>query len=36
MTPASGARRLRLGLNLPYTEGQLGGATPRWSDIREL
>ncbi len=27
---------LRLGLNLPYTEGQLAGETPRWSDIREL
>lgn len=27
---------LRLGLNLPYTEGQMDGATPRWSDIRSL
>lgn len=34
-TPPSG-RRLRLGLNLPYTEGQLAGATPRWADIRDL
>lgn len=24
---------LRLGLNLPYTEGQMDGATPRWADI---
>jgi probable F420-dependent oxidoreductase len=28
--------RLRLGLNLPYTEGQLDGATPRWADIRAM
>ncbi len=28
--------QLRLGLNLPYTEGQLVGATPRWPDIRDL
>ena len=27
---------LRLGLNLPYTEGQMDGATPRWSDIRAM
>ena len=26
-------RVLKIGLNLPYTEGQLGGATPRWTDI---
>jgi probable F420-dependent oxidoreductase len=32
--PASAGRRpLQLGLNLPYTEGQMDGATPRWSDI---
>jgi alkanesulfonate monooxygenase SsuD/methylene tetrahydromethanopterin reductase-like flavin-dependent oxidoreductase (luciferase family) len=24
---------LRLGLNLPYSAGQMAGATPRWSDI---
>jgi probable F420-dependent oxidoreductase len=30
------ASRLRLGLNLPYTEGQLDGGTPRWSDIRTM
>lgn len=24
---------LRLGLNLPYSEGQMDGATPRWTDI---
>ncbi len=24
---------LRLGLNLPYTEGQMDGVTPRWTDI---
>jgi probable F420-dependent oxidoreductase len=30
------APRLRLGLNLPYTEGQLDGATPRWTDIRAM
>ena len=29
-------RSLRLGLNLPYTDGQMAGATPRWTDIREL
>jgi probable F420-dependent oxidoreductase len=29
-------RGLRLGLNLPYTEGQLDGATPRWGDIRTM
>jgi probable F420-dependent oxidoreductase len=28
--------RIRLGLNLPYTEGQMAGATPRWSDIRDM
>ena len=27
---------LRLGLNLPYTEGQMDGATPRWADIRAM
>ncbi|HUQ79343.1 MAG TPA: LLM class flavin-dependent oxidoreductase [Patescibacteria group bacterium] len=27
---------MRLGLNLPYTEGQMAGATPRWSDIRAM
>jgi probable F420-dependent oxidoreductase len=30
------AARLRLGLNLPYTEGQMAGATPTWSDIAGL
>ena len=30
------ATRLRLGLNLPYTEGQMDGATPRWSDVRAM
>jgi probable F420-dependent oxidoreductase len=29
-------KRLGLGLNLPYTEGQMAGATPRWADIRDL
>ncbi len=24
---------IRLGLNLPHTEAQMGGATPRWSDL---
>ncbi len=24
---------IRLGLNLPHTETQMGGATPRWSDL---
>jgi probable F420-dependent oxidoreductase len=24
---------MRLGLNLPYVEGSMGGETPRWSDI---
>jgi probable F420-dependent oxidoreductase len=28
--------RIRLGLNLPYTEGQMAGATPRWTDIRAM
>jgi probable F420-dependent oxidoreductase len=28
--------RLRLGLNLPYSEGQMDGATPRWADIRAM
>ena len=28
--------RLRLGLNLPYTESQMAGETPRWSDIAAL
>jgi probable F420-dependent oxidoreductase len=27
---------LRLGLNLPYTEGQMDSATPRWTDIRAM
>jgi probable F420-dependent oxidoreductase len=27
---------LRLGLNLPYTEGQMDGGTPRWADIRAM
>lgn len=27
---------LQLGLNLPYTEGQMDGATPRWADILAL
>ena len=26
-------RQLQLGLNLPYVEGSMDGATPRWSDI---
>jgi probable F420-dependent oxidoreductase len=26
-------RRFSLGLNLPYTEGQMDGGTPRWTDI---
>ena len=26
-------RPFRLGLNLPYVEGQSGGRTPRWADI---
>ena len=26
-------RRFSLGLNLPYTEGQMDGRTPRWTDI---
>ncbi|HEX2755651.1 MAG TPA: LLM class flavin-dependent oxidoreductase [Candidatus Limnocylindrales bacterium] len=30
------APSLRLGLNLPYTEGQMDGATPRWTDIRAM
>jgi alkanesulfonate monooxygenase SsuD/methylene tetrahydromethanopterin reductase-like flavin-dependent oxidoreductase (luciferase family) len=25
-----------LGLNLPYVEGSMGGATPRWSDLRAM
>ena len=25
-----------LGLNLPYVEGSMDGATPRWADIREM
>jgi alkanesulfonate monooxygenase SsuD/methylene tetrahydromethanopterin reductase-like flavin-dependent oxidoreductase (luciferase family) len=29
-------RHPRIGLNLPYSEGQLGGETPRWTDIRGL
>ncbi|MEA2519517.1 MAG: hypothetical protein QOF49_1597, partial [Chloroflexota bacterium] len=29
-------RGLRLGLNLPYTEDQLDGATPGWSDVRDM
>ena len=33
MTAPSG---LRLGLNLPYAEGQMAGATPRWDDIRAM
>jgi probable F420-dependent oxidoreductase len=28
--------RLQLGLNLPYVEGQMAGATPRWTDIRAM
>lgn len=30
-TPAAGA--LSIGLNLPYVEGSMDGATPRWTDI---
>jgi probable F420-dependent oxidoreductase len=29
-------RGLRLGLNLPYTEGLVDGTTPRWDDIRTM
>lgn len=32
----TGSRFLRLGLNLPYTEGQMAGSTPRWADIRAM
>jgi probable F420-dependent oxidoreductase len=28
--------RTSLGLNLPYVEGSMDGATPRWTDIREM
>ena len=28
--------RLGLGLNLPYVEGQMDGATPRWPDILDM
>jgi probable F420-dependent oxidoreductase len=27
---------LRLGLNMPYSEGQMAGRTPRWTDILEM
>ena len=27
---------LTLGLNLPYVEGSMDGATPRWADIRAM
>ena len=27
---------MELGLNLPYVEGAMEGATPRWTDIREM
>ncbi len=36
MTAVPARPPLRLGLNLPYAEGQLDGATPRWSDIRAI
>jgi alkanesulfonate monooxygenase SsuD/methylene tetrahydromethanopterin reductase-like flavin-dependent oxidoreductase (luciferase family) len=29
-------RPVSLGLNLPYVEGSMDGATPRWADIREM
>lgn len=32
----TGSRSLRLGLNLPYTEGQMAGVTPHWADIRAM
>jgi alkanesulfonate monooxygenase SsuD/methylene tetrahydromethanopterin reductase-like flavin-dependent oxidoreductase (luciferase family) len=31
-----GKAGLTLGLNLPYVEGSMAGATPRWADIREM
>ncbi|HEY3335996.1 MAG TPA: LLM class flavin-dependent oxidoreductase [Candidatus Limnocylindrales bacterium] len=30
------AARVSLGLNLPYVEGSMDGATPRWADIRAM
>ncbi len=30
------AGSLSLGLNLPYAEGSMDGATPRWSDVRAM
>lgn len=27
---------LSLGLNLPYVEGSMDGATPRWTDVLEM
>jgi probable F420-dependent oxidoreductase len=33
-TPVSGP--ISLGLNLPYVEGSMDGATPRWADIRAM
>jgi probable F420-dependent oxidoreductase len=35
--PSAGSRpRVSLGLNLPYVEGSMDGATPRWADIRQM
>ncbi|HEX5827349.1 MAG TPA: LLM class flavin-dependent oxidoreductase [Candidatus Limnocylindrales bacterium] len=35
--PPPGSRRpVSLGLNLPYVEGSMDGATPRWADIRQM
>jgi probable F420-dependent oxidoreductase len=31
--PAPASRHLELGLNVPYVEGSMAGATPRWADI---
>ena len=36
MTASTASRPIRLGLNLPYTAGQMDGATPRWADIRAM
>ena len=32
----SPSRPFGLGLNLPYVEGSMDGATPRWTDIRDM
>ena len=34
--PASGTRPLKVGLLLPETEGQMNGATARWSDLAAM